>query len=117
MTDVTERETVQEGATRHGFIKKVTAASAAVFAGIAAVGATKAAAYPYHCCALARDNRCAGCTNGSSSFRCPSGYHKKYWVCCENDGLYGCGECASGSNCFIGPWACSCGFPLAGPCI
>jgi hypothetical protein len=101
--------------TRRSLFVRATGASAAVFAWMAARGAAEAGAYPYHCCGLATNTHCSGCPSGS--FSCPSGYHRKYWFCCQNGGLYGCGECTkSTTSCFSGPFKCSCGYVASGPC-
>lgn len=107
-------EEVDQSPTRRRFLRRLTGASAGLFAGIAAAGADDAAAYPYACCALASNTHCSGCSTGS--FSCPSGYNKKYWFCCQSGQLYGCGECTHGSSCYIGPWVCSCGYRASGPC-
>jgi hypothetical protein len=116
MSTVAEPEDRSGGRTRRGFVAKLTAAGAAVFAGIAAFDAASAEAYPYHCCGLATDIRCAGC-GSADGFRCPPGSRPKVWWCCERHGLYHCGECTEGdSTCYVGPFRCSCGYEVAGPC-
>lgn len=107
---------LEEEVTRRGILGHITAVSAAIFTGIAAAGADEAAAYPYACCGLARNNRCSGCGTGPAGFNCPSGYHARYWFCCQSGQLYGCGECARGRTCYQGPFACSCGYRASGPC-
>lgn len=117
MSALIDLEQERDGRTRRRFIGKLTAAGAAVFAGIAAVDVENAAAYPYHCCALASNTHCSGCGSAiPNGFRCPSGYRPKFWFCCERGALHHCGECTKGPDCYTGPWACSCGFEVAGPC-
>ncbi len=99
---------------RRGLIRRVTALSLGLFGGLAALGTDEAAAYRFGCCYLALDKKCSGCTSGG--FTCPSGFSKRYWYCCQNGQLYGCGECTKSTSCYGGPWACSCGFRASGPC-
>ena len=104
-----ETSTTEQGTSRRGFVRRVTGASAAVFAGFAA-SATPAEAVAYKCCNLARTNRCAGCRSGSPNFSCPSGYRVRRWYCCYSCDLVMCGECNKNSSCWgPPPYACSCG--------
>jgi hypothetical protein len=101
----TERRT-----SRRGFVRRISGASAAVFAGFAASSATAEAAVTYRCCDLARANRCSGCRNGSPNFSCPSGFNVRRWYCCAGRDLVMCGECNKNSTCWgAPPYACSCG--------
>ena len=106
----TNGATKERTSSRRGFVRRVTGASAAVFAGFAAA-ATPAEAVVYRCCNLARGARsCPGCTGGSSYFRCPSGYNVRRWYCCAGGDLVMCGECNQNSSCWgPPPYACSCG--------
>lgn len=59
------------------------------------------------CCTLAVPEKECHYSGHKSDFTCPDGFQKQYWPCCEGTRLVGCGECASGSSCFYGPWECS----------
>jgi hypothetical protein len=93
--------------TRRGALSRFTLFAAGLFGAAAAGGVDpdEAAAQRVACCTLARQN--GSCAGGGSSFRCPSGYHKRVWYCCHLGRLWGCGECAKGPTCHNGPWACS----------
>lgn len=58
------------------------------------------------CCTLASSTECSY-TGSKSNYRCPPGYSKTIWFCCEGTRRVGCGECSSGPTCWDGPWACS----------
>jgi hypothetical protein len=60
------------------------------------------------CCFLARrDNECHW-VGDKASFKCPPGYHRQWWHCCEGTRLIGCGECTtSTSTCWSGSFECS----------
>ncbi len=96
--------------------RRVSVASAALFAGIAARGAPNAEAHAgqgnFRCCSLARpDQWCAPA--GADVFWCDHGGFKRVWYCCDTDGVFvGCGECQSSTGtCFNGPtWYCSYGW-------
>ena len=93
--------------TRRGAMSRFTVFAAGLFGATVAggVAAEKASAQRVACCTLARQN--GSCSGGGSSFRCPSGYHKRVWYCCHSGRMWGCGECAKGATCYNGPWACS----------
>lgn len=107
----TRNMTAQEPSVpgRRGFLKRAGAAGAAVVGWIAVTWADSpmAEAAP-GCCTLRYPNGpyCGGHAP-SNSFSCPSGYHKRYWSCHTEHFYYTCWECAKGSDCFSGPWACS----------
>ncbi|WP_406346301.1 hypothetical protein [Streptomyces sp. NBC_00648] len=58
------------------------------------------------CCSLAK---CEECSYGESKDRytCPSGYNRRTWSCVSGSNRYYCGECATGTDCWSGPFACS----------
>jgi hypothetical protein len=100
---------------RRRFLTRVSGVGAAVVGAIAFTwldDGTASAATPcngnYLCCDLAHPNGpyCGGHI-GTSSFSCPSGYSKRFWTCCCQECCVDCYECAKGSSCFDGPWACS----------
>ena len=109
------RDANEEVLDRGGFIRRIGSIGAAVVGAIAITwkDAPVAEAAPY-CCNLAHPNGpwCGG-TKGTCSFSCPSGYHKVYWSCTYSRSVFSCYECAAGSTCYSGPWACSnyCHFP------
>jgi hypothetical protein len=86
--------------------RRMSLAGAAVFAGIAARGATPALGHPGYgspaCCGLAKPD--VGCQAvGSNSFACDHGGHATVWYCCDGPYTWMCGECQSGTgNCFSG---------------
>ena len=62
---------------------------------------------PVKCCFLACPNTECQYEGNKSNYSCPGGFQKQYWFCCEGTTQIGCGECATGSSCGAGPWACS----------
>lgn len=58
------------------------------------------------CCSLASCTQCRY-SGRKCNYTCPSGYSKRVWYCHAAARIIGCGECAKGSNCDLGPWACS----------
>lgn len=58
------------------------------------------------CCSLAKCNMCSYQVN-KDRYTCPSGYNRRTWSCVTGSNRYYCGECASGSTCYDGPFACS----------
>jgi hypothetical protein len=95
--------------------RRLTMASAGIFAGIAALGPTSATAGNWACCTLARlDQWCGNHPGFDPPFWCNYGGFKRVWYCCEGGTLYGCGECQSGTGtCFNGPtWYCSYGWGI-----
>lgn len=98
--------------SRRRFIRYGAGAGAALVGAIAVTWADspKADASPY-CCGLAKPNTPCGGKWNTSSFSCPSGYHKAQWTCSGGGViLIICMECQSsgGTNCFAGgKYACS----------
>lgn len=100
--------------------RKMSLASAALFAGFAARGATPALAHPgqgnYLCCNLARPDQWCAPASGDPPFVCDHGGFKRVWYCCQANHLVGCGECqqttscCSGPNCTPGAFYCSYGW-------
>src|SRR3712207_6464553 len=70
------------------------------------------------CCYLARrDNECRYFFGDKANFRCPDGYHRQWWHCCEGTRLLGCGECTtSTATCWSGSFACSIWWQTDQPC-
>ncbi|MEU5108141.1 MULTISPECIES: hypothetical protein [unclassified Streptomyces] len=58
------------------------------------------------CCSLAKCNQCSYSVN-KERYTCPSGYNRRTWSCVKGSNRYYCGECAKGSDCWSGPFACS----------
>lgn len=96
---------------RRKFLRRATGLGAGVVATIAATWADAPSAFAAPgCCDLAHPNGpwCGGAPENDGNFSCPHGYTKHAWYC--NIGqmfYYSCWECAKGSNCYAGPWACS----------
>jgi hypothetical protein len=86
------------------FRRKLTLASAALFASIAARGPASASAGNVACCNLARPDKRCGNHTGWPPFWCNYGGFRRLWYCCDGGNFWGCGECQSGSGtCFDGP--------------
>jgi hypothetical protein len=52
-----------------------------------------------------------------SNYRCPEGYNKQYWPCCEGTRLVACGECTqSTTTCWEGEFVCSIWWWMDGSC-
>lgn len=102
--------------------RKISVASAAVFAGIAARGATTASAHAgqgqFICCNLARPDQWCAPASGTPPYWCDHGGFKRYWYCCGPGGMVGCGECQSGTGtCHDGPpFYCSYGWTTTTGC-
>jgi hypothetical protein len=81
----------------------------AVVAGLATVLARPTEAHAdcqgSPCCFLASCTRCR--RNPRGGWFCPRGFNARFWTCVSGRRRVICGECARGSNCFQGPWACS----------
>jgi hypothetical protein len=93
--------------------RKLSWASAALFAGIAARGTESAYAsfHNWNCCSLARMDRWCQGGAGPWPFVCNYGGYKRAWFCCYMAQLYGCGECNDGGpTCWDGPFYCSYGW-------
>ena len=92
--------------------RKISLASAAVFAQMAAWGAATAEAGNWNCCNLARNDHWCGSGPGDPPFWCNYGGFKRVWYCCQVNGTFGCGECQSSTgDCFSGPdFYCSYGW-------
>lgn len=74
---------------------------------LAAMGTT-ACSHPWSCCEPARpDRRCRNVYPSGTGFRCPSGYYKRGWYCCDGSAIWACWECTPASSCWVGPFACS----------
>jgi hypothetical protein len=95
--------------SRRGLLRRISAASAGIFAGLATADAEASGVGFYRCCGLATQTKCGSCVNGSANFHCPSGYTQRRWYCCAGSALVMCGECTKASDCEHGPFACSCG--------
>jgi hypothetical protein len=106
-------EAVEEAMSRRSLIRagrlwalprRLTLASAALFAGVAARGPASASGSNYACCTLARPDQWCGSTTGNPPFWCNHGGFKRVWYCCDVTQLWGCGECISSTGtCFSGP--------------
>lgn len=87
-----------------GRVGIVAVGSAAGLAGLSE--SASAGCFQYSpCCCLGSSRKCAG----GCKFTCPGGYRRTAWYCATSSGsrVFGCGECASGSNCHAGPFYCS----------
>lgn len=52
-----------------------------------------------------------------SNYRCPEGYNRQYWPCCEGTRLVACGECTqSTTTCWQGEFVCSIWWWMDGSC-
>lgn len=98
--------------------RKVSLASAALFAGIAARGTPPALADPgpgytnWLCCNLGNANVWCAPAGGDPPFSCDHhGGVRRVWYCCQANHLVGCGECVNGGTCSSGPpYYCSYGW-------
>ena len=114
------RRSVLRRAALTSLPRRLSIASAALFAGMAARGTSDAEAHPgqgnFGCCALARTDRWCAPASGTAIFSCDHGGNKRVWYCCDfsvNPAvLVGCGECISGTGtCYDGPvFNCSYGW-------
>ncbi len=113
-------QATSESTGRRRFLSRLSGLGAAAVGAIAVTFADtpSASAVSAGCCALATSTPCGGHWNNDGNFSCPSGYTKHYWPCCCGYFIYHCWECAKGSNCDAGPWACSnyWNYYLAGCC-
>jgi len=107
VTDTAEREvdgelTADTPVSRRSLLKamsisslpgKLSLASAALFAGIAAWRTEPAFGWAWNCCNLASQQWC-GCQG------CNCGHYWRVWYCCYGSPsrLYGCGECQSNNT-------------------
>lgn len=97
---------------RRGFRSRASGLGAATVGAIATTWTDAPASvdplYGEGCCNVAHPNGpfCGGRKN-IENFTCPSGYHKRAWYCHTAHFYYTCLECAAGSNCYSGPFACS----------
>ena len=110
------RQTLLRKAGIWSFPRRLSVASAALFAGVAARMSSDAEAHPgqgnFRCCTLARPDQWCAPASGTAVFWCDHGGFKRIWYCCTTDGIFvGCGECqGSTGTCFAGPWYCSYGW-------
>jgi hypothetical protein len=69
------------------------------------------------CCSLALPHTpCSFPSGQPQNFTCPPGYNRQWWNCCEGTRLVACAECAKGSACWEGPFACSIWWPTTASC-
>lgn len=103
--------------TRGGFFARLTGAGAAVFVAMASRKTQPASAGDFACCDLiyppSSGNTCP--LHSYGDFYCNQG-SKKVWYCCQQNQLFGCGECTTGSDCFHGDWKCSYGWNTGFTC-
>lgn len=100
---------ISEPGDRRRFLRRLTGLGAGVVGAIAVTfaDAPNASAVSAGCCDLATNTPCGGHWNNNGNWSCPHGHVKHYWSCCCGYFIYHCWECASGSNCDVGPWTCS----------
>lgn len=100
--------------------RRLTLASAAIFASMASRDVPSAGAANWICCDLAYPNNFCQSGSGSLPFTCPSTggpWYKRAWYCCGPGGIVGCGECQSNpGTCHDGGWTCSYGWYTGAGC-
>lgn len=110
--ELLSRGSVVGAAARWSLPRKISVASAALFAQVASWRTETAEAGNWQCCNLAVPGTWCHSDPGDPPFWCNLGGFKRVWYCCTPSATYGCGECQSGTGtCFGGPeFYCSYGW-------